>query len=362
MAKRVFNNPKFYNERFLKDFQHDAEECKNINEFKSLLHETVQKTIGASGIVVVPFYKNNEHSKPEIIVCSEVFSSEETATQIVSALPLIDKELGPVTDILSRKVRTYCLDHYFGVQYLEKTKTYNKLCRPFQAEQLITGIMGSLEHPLGIVCLTRSAKEPCFSEQNIVFAEKVRGLTERALFNIINLNHSKSLQWSIVKDMAAMLPVKSAVLNAEGCFIWFNKTAKQELDKHIWGIANCYYLCSENKTIASWRDTVFQMKSENLDYLKTSNGLSAIRFASDNNTALYLIMDEPVWNKTDIKITSKELSPREKQIAQMASEGYTPINIAAIHNISVGTVRNHLKSIYRKLNISSKMELVLRYK
>jgi RNA polymerase sigma factor (sigma-70 family) len=52
-----------------------------------------------------------------------------------------------------------------------------------------------------------------------------------------------------------------------------------------------------------------------------------------------------------------ELSPREAQIAENFAAGLTYKEIAAELKVSTSTVRRHLESIYRKLNISSKVEL-----
>ncbi len=52
-----------------------------------------------------------------------------------------------------------------------------------------------------------------------------------------------------------------------------------------------------------------------------------------------------------------ELSPREFQIAQFYAGGSTYQEIAATLHIAPSTVRTHLTTIYRKLEVSSKLEL-----
>jgi DNA-binding CsgD family transcriptional regulator len=52
------------------------------------------------------------------------------------------------------------------------------------------------------------------------------------------------------------------------------------------------------------------------------------------------------------------LSPRELQIAQMAANGLSSKEIAAHIGLSPHTVRNHLKRIYAKLGVRSRVELV----
>ncbi len=53
------------------------------------------------------------------------------------------------------------------------------------------------------------------------------------------------------------------------------------------------------------------------------------------------------------------LSPRELQVTSLVSEGHRNLNIADRLCISEITVRNHLTSIFRKLDVSSRLQLTL---
>mgnify|MGYP001825529486 CR=1 FL=1 len=54
----------------------------------------------------------------------------------------------------------------------------------------------------------------------------------------------------------------------------------------------------------------------------------------------------------------RRLSPRQQEIAQLATEGATSIEIAQILDISVHTVRQHIKEVYRRLEVGNRAELV----
>jgi DNA-binding NarL/FixJ family response regulator len=69
-------------------------------------------------------------------------------------------------------------------------------------------------------------------------------------------------------------------------------------------------------------------------------------------------MDRP--NRADIAGWER-LSEREREIALALIEGKYPKAIAQALDISVHTVRNHLKTIYRKLGVRSQLELVTRF-
>lgn len=56
-------------------------------------------------------------------------------------------------------------------------------------------------------------------------------------------------------------------------------------------------------------------------------------------------------------LEDSELSPRERQIAERYAAGCSYQDIASELNIAPSTVRTHLATIYRKLEVSSKVEL-----
>ena len=56
-----------------------------------------------------------------------------------------------------------------------------------------------------------------------------------------------------------------------------------------------------------------------------------------------------------------ELSSRERQLVRLVLAGHPTALIAKRLGITVGTVKNHRRSIYRKLDITTERELFLQY-
>ena len=54
----------------------------------------------------------------------------------------------------------------------------------------------------------------------------------------------------------------------------------------------------------------------------------------------------------------KELTIREKDVYRLAAQGYSAVYIASRLHLSKRTVETHLESIYRKLGITSRAQLV----
>jgi DNA-binding NarL/FixJ family response regulator len=69
---------------------------------------------------------------------------------------------------------------------------------------------------------------------------------------------------------------------------------------------------------------------------------------------------ESTPKQTMISGASSPLSQREKQIVSALAAGKDPKTIAQTLEISVHTVRSHLKTIYRKVGVRTQLELVTR--
>lgn len=64
---------------------------------------------------------------------------------------------------------------------------------------------------------------------------------------------------------------------------------------------------------------------------------------------------------SDIDITSAGLTPREREVYELLREGNTLRQISAIIGIKYSTVNTYCTSLYRKLKINSRTELIVKY-
>lgn len=55
-----------------------------------------------------------------------------------------------------------------------------------------------------------------------------------------------------------------------------------------------------------------------------------------------------------------EVTPREAQVLDLLVRGYTPKEIGAELKLSVSTVKTHMRSLYRKMKVSTRTQLVLK--
>jgi DNA-binding CsgD family transcriptional regulator len=71
-----------------------------------------------------------------------------------------------------------------------------------------------------------------------------------------------------------------------------------------------------------------------------------------------LLLDDKPWSYLQRLYC---LTPRELQVARLICSGLDNNKIAAVLNIRYGTVKVHLRSVYRKVRVNTKVSLLLRF-
>jgi len=71
-----------------------------------------------------------------------------------------------------------------------------------------------------------------------------------------------------------------------------------------------------------------------------------------------VLLDKKQWSYVQRRY---ELTPRERQIAELICQGLRNGNIAKYLRIKPGTVKTHTRNIYRKVRVKSKIAMLLRF-
>lgn len=96
--------------------------------------------------------------------------------------------------------------------------------------------------------------------------------------------------------------------------------------------------------------TGLQLKSVSGDHLAAS-----IRMTAAGMTALDATVTRAIASTRDV---FGDLTPRERDVAELVARGITNADIAAELSISVYTVKNHVSSILAKFQVPSRPELI----
>jgi DNA-binding NarL/FixJ family response regulator len=71
-----------------------------------------------------------------------------------------------------------------------------------------------------------------------------------------------------------------------------------------------------------------------------------------------ILLNEKQWSYVQNRY---DLTPREREIAELICQGLRIGNIARILHIRPGTVKTHTRNIYRKVHVRSKIGMLLRF-
>jgi DNA-binding NarL/FixJ family response regulator len=71
-----------------------------------------------------------------------------------------------------------------------------------------------------------------------------------------------------------------------------------------------------------------------------------------------ILLSERQWSYVQNRYN---LTPRERQVAELVCKGLRNGNIAKYLQIKPGTVKTHTRNIYRKVHVQSKIAMLLRF-
>ena len=79
---------------------------------------------------------------------------------------------------------------------------------------------------------------------------------------------------------------------------------------------------------------------------------------SDAKQPEVILLNEKQWSYVQSRY---DLTPRERQIAELICQGLRNGKIANVLHIQPGTVKTHTRNIYRKVHVRSKIGMLLRF-
>lgn len=159
----------------------------------------------------------------------------------------------------------------------------------------------------------------------------------------------EGLPWAVavLDDLASGLPLPAMLLDAAGRPLWMNAEAEERL-RPDGGRVELDWV-GEEPVVTGGRPR-WLLPDERL--VVTSVGTPA------SPRALVC------WSsalRDDVPVppcpSSLGLSRREVEVATYAARGFTVLNIAARLGVAESTVKTHLKRIYKKLDVCSRVEL-----
>jgi DNA-binding NarL/FixJ family response regulator len=365
---RVVNTYKL--QRFKADV---CERLSGAHDFKELGEQLIEYSlahVGISGLNLFPFAAGGIDLHP--VTFCERDTAENVARKALEMLPHAEEETLAIESCCRSPGKIVCLDEYLGAGRLARTKTFNEYWRPLGIErQLLCAMRDATGTPCAFLCFARSLKESRFSEEALASVQILCCEAERTLQRLQCEGSLPCLpvdQGVVMAALNSALPLACGVLDAEGRVLWLSDQAVRSLGLRIIRFGSRSYVSEQSPRLDVWRECAAAFASEGtLDQRWRISGLSARRMDQaerhpvvfvweDNRGEQDATCDARSWSEV---LPRFGLTHRESQVACLLGRGYRVVNVAHLLGLSEQTVRVHVKRVYRKLEVSGQVELIV---
>jgi DNA-binding CsgD family transcriptional regulator len=257
---------------------------------------------------------------------------------------------------------------------LVKTEYYNDFLKPQNIHDQLSIYFMSGNQFLGVTSLFRPRNSPVFSFADRAKAKLIAPIVTAALERAISLKKNRELEQAI-RSIAIELPYQGlVVLNPSLTPVYFNEVAAGIIERlhRLSGQHRSFPPDLPDSLHAPIQEMAASIKHSKPNVLprmdlnlSTPNSAKKVTASiraliDDTGTPLILICFNPMNHTvtTDSSLKQHGISPRELDIIQLLAEGKKNSEIAEILFISEYTVENHLRSIYRKMDVKNRTTLV----
>lgn len=202
-----------------------------------------------------------------------------------------------------------------------------------------------------------NSKISCFSQRHVELMNLLRPILLQTIKSILSREDRQKQQQAMDRRSGHTEPL--AVVSDDGILVYKNDLYDQTVAQ-----GNCSFL----STVFSQANIIKLRKIESYCLLsQIGRRLYEITLILANegvneSTRLYLLRFSRITNKAG-KISNQlnraGLTKRELEIATLIYQGTNTRDISENINLSYHTVRNHIKSIYSKLGVTSRSEMLV---
>jgi DNA-binding CsgD family transcriptional regulator len=342
-----------------------------VSEIGRLAMDAAQRSIGYSSGQFAPLANDPRAADGAVYRCS-VGPVEAHLQRFIEIFPDMERELLSLSALFALDNRSCNLQHLLSERAYRNTRVYNEYMRPFRVEREIVAALGTPRQPLGFIASSRSAAEPGFSDGEQRTLESIRDCTERAIQGLQATRYATGDLQRILSAIEHGLPMASLLFDDQGHLLWLSQEAVLRLGL-ISGSIGSTRIVSRNsqldalRSIAAWtaRDPARALACRQrwpTDLLAPGEDL-IVRVISHPCEPVYILLSIVTQQTAPSERTSLQtlrglgLAAREAEVAQLAAQGYSVTDMAARLNIKQSTVQSHLRHIYHKLSVSSRVEL-----
>lgn len=346
-------------------------------EVCEILLRHLVSSVAMSGVNVMPFSApGDEAPRPALYLRDG--SVEEVQARLPAALQLLLSE-PKLPDLFATPERHLRVEEALGWESWIRSATYQEHFRFMNsARQFVLGFANRAGVPRGFLAASRAETDAPFDaeEQALLFA--CRDEAERALAPFAAVpDWSRPLE-HVLDALTLALPTPALLIGDGGRILWMNREAELRFGAVGLAFGSERFYASTHGALRELLELAVRERDRpgtvlGADPRELTPGWLApgetviVRRVAPRGAAacVFVCLHAPVATEPrapEARVVSSALglSAREAEIATLAADGYSVHTISHRLGIAQSTVSSHLKRVYRKLGICSRVELAQR--
>lgn len=262
------------------------------------------------------------------------------------------------------------LSDLISFRKLKRTRFYNELLKEMDCRYVLTMAVHHQGEILASISVTRTQEEIDFSKSDVLLAQLITPILANALSHILLKNQNEQ-QLDIFNILNKKLSDQAIIIFSDDFKSVYRNDKMTRLGSQLSKYGNSISEIFERS--ARIKRSVELFKSHNKarqkrlpklinDVANINDKLSIniqLEFSMQNDKAyllVYMERNRELGNASDIQV-EYDLSPREHQVYQLAIHGLDSREMGQELAISPWSVKNHLKNIYKKTGVNSRIKL-----
>ena len=356
--------------------QSPAEVCE-------LMRGRILELMPLSGLNVMSFGSANGDA-PYSALYQRGADVEEVRWRLAPALQLLlaEPKLPPLFAQPKRMLR---VEQALGWDYWFRSATYQEHFRAMtSARQLVVGLTDAAGTPTGFIAASRAEDEDALDAQQEARLLACRDEAERALAPF-----AVSPDWNrpvddILDAITTALPIPALLLAENGRVLWMNREAELRFGAVGFSVRGQRFYATPGGLLAELVSVAMREVRRPGELLGAPQRESSPRWLVPGETlmvrrltaraaasSVLVCLHASVPRRTEAHPNSllpsaaslrgfEGMSARETEVAVLAADGFSVVAIAHQLAIAESTVSSHLKRVYRKLGVCSRVELAAR--
>jgi DNA-binding CsgD family transcriptional regulator len=323
------------------------------------------ESLGCNSYNYMPLYQPDDPR--ELIQCHESVSQAEMLEMVTTMMPMMENDVGMIEAYRPRQGHVF--NQNKGVADWQTIPVYHEFLRPYRIDRQMCAYICDGDLVLSVLSLSHTRKR-IFNEDEERQLERITAPTERAIRSLLHAGNRATGPNQIATVLEQGLPVTACLFDSQARLQWISRPAVARLGMRATRVSGALLLGGDHRPLELLRGLARSALAAPEGALYPDQRLERALLRPGERLALRRLPAAPGRGPMVLAAIaqgpapaalrspgSQQLTPREREVARLAAEGYTMLNIAGRLDIREATVHTHLKHIYRKLRVANRAQL-----